>query len=83
MGETGVVKSRIWPTPKISDRGTLLMMVGYNHNSEADGYRMWYPGNNMVHLKRDTIWSKKMYHETTKQGAKIINSEANVRKIKV
>ena len=59
------------------------MMVGYNHNSEADGYRMWYPGNNMVHLNRDTIWSKKMYHETTKQSAKIINSEANVRKIKV
>ena len=33
--KAGLVKTRIWYTPKISYRGTVLMMVGYNHDSGA------------------------------------------------
>ena len=51
-GEAGVVNTRIWSTPKISDRATVCMMGGYNHNSGADLYRMWYPGNNRVRYTR-------------------------------
>ena len=75
------MKIRIWSTTKISYRGALCMMVGYNHGSGADGYRMWHPGTNRVHWTGDTIWLKKVYHETTKQGAKIIYSKTNVRNI--
>ena len=44
---------------------------------------MWHPGTNRVHWTRDTIWLNKIYHETTKKVAEIINSESNVRNIKV
>ena len=81
-GESGVTKIRIWSTTKIYYRGTLCIMVGYNHGSGADGYRMWHPGTNRVHWTRDTIWLKKVYHETTNQGSKIIYSERNVINIK-
>ena len=57
------------------------MMVGYNHGSGADEYRMWHPGTNRLHWTKDTIWLKKVYHETTNQGAKIIYSKPIVRNI--
>ena len=57
------------------------MMVGYNHDPGADGYRMWHSGINRVHRTRDTIWLNKIYHKTTKKGEKVINSEPNVGKI--
>ena len=58
-------------------------MVGYNQGTGADGYRMWNPCINRVPRTRDTIWLKKMYHKTKKQGEKVINSEPNVGKIEV
>ena len=61
-GEARVVKIRIWSTNKIYYRGALCMMVGYNHGSVADGYRMWHPGTNRENWTRDTIWLKKNYH---------------------
>ena len=75
------MKIRIWYTSKIAYRGALCMMFGYSHGSVVDGYRMWHPGTNRVHWTRNTIWLKKFYHETTNQGAKIIYSEPNIRKI--
>ena len=44
---------------------------------------IWNPGTNRVHSTRDIILLKKMYHETTKQGAEIINIKPNFRKIEV
>ena len=41
-GEAGVVKTRIWSTPKISERGTVCMVVGYNYYSGSYVYRMWH-----------------------------------------
>ena len=76
------MKIRIWSTTKISYRGALCTMFGYNHGSGADGYRMWYPGTNRVHWTRETIWLKKVYHEATNRGAKTIYSGPNVRNIK-
>ena len=61
-GEAGVVNTRIWSTPKISDRGVVCMVVGYNHGSGADVHRVWHPGTNMMHRNRDIILLKKMYH---------------------
>ena len=58
-------------------------MVGYNQGTGADGYRMWHPCISRLPRTRDTIWIKKMYHKTTKQGEKVINSEPNVGKIDV
>ena len=82
-GKTGVVKTRSWSTTNISYRGTVSMIVGYNHNSGEDVYSMWYPGTNRLHQTRDVIWLKKIYHEMMKQGAEVINSEPNVGSIKI
>ena len=70
-GESVVMNIRIWSTIKISYRGALCTMVGYNHGSGADGYRMWHPGTNRVHWTRYTIWLNKVYHETTNQGEQL------------
>ena len=80
-GEAGVVKTRSWPTPKSTEIVTVCMTVGYNQGTGVNGYLMWHPVINRVHQTRDTIWLKKMYHKTTKQGKKVINSEPNVGKI--
>ena len=38
--EAGVLKIKNIETPKIEDRGTTWMFVGYNTNSGSDVYRM-------------------------------------------
>ena len=47
-----VVKTRSWSTPKISYRGTVCMMVEYNHDSGSDVYRMCQPGTSRMHCTR-------------------------------
>ena len=68
----------MWSTPKIDDRDTVFIMVGYNHNSGSDVYRVWHIVTNRVHHTRHIIWWKKKYHETMTQFAEIINREPNV-----
>ena len=82
-GELEVVHKRRCSNPKISDRGTVCMMVRYNHDLGGNVYRMWHLGTNRVNHTRYIIWLKKMYHKTTKQDAEIINSKTNVGIIKV
>ena len=62
-GEAGTVTLKSKKTPKIDDRGVQCMMVGYDLDHEGDCYRMYDPITERVHLTRDIIWLKKMFHK--------------------
>jgi hypothetical protein len=48
-GEAGSIKTRVCGTPKIADRGTQCMMVGYSTDHAGDCYQMWDPVTGGVH----------------------------------
>ena len=61
--EAGTVKTRTKTTPKLNDRGTQCMFVGYAMDHEGDTYRMWNPETKMIMESRDVIWLNRMYFE--------------------
>lgn len=60
-GEAGTVKTRGKMTPKLADRGTQCMFVGYALDHAGDCYRMWDPKTGRIHVTRDIIWLKRMF----------------------
>ena len=67
-GEAGIVKSRTKTTPKMEERGTPAMLVGYNANSGSDVYRMWNPKMHRIFNTCDVLWLKLMYFKRTENA---------------
>ena len=55
-GEAGSIKTRVRGTPKIADRGTQCMMVGYSIDHAGDCYQMWDPVTGGIHDTRDVTY---------------------------
>lgn len=61
-GEAGTVKTKLIETPKLADRGTACMFIGYAMHHDGDCYKMWNPVTSRVHTTRDIIWLHRMFY---------------------
>ena len=52
-GEAGVVKLKTSTSPKMNNKGTTCMFVGYAKDRSNDSYLMWNVESNFVHVSRD------------------------------
>lgn len=43
------------------------MFVGYPKEHDSDTYEMWDPITGGIHVTRDVIWLKRMYHPDPKK----------------
>jgi hypothetical protein len=68
-GEAGVVKTKKSMDPKMNNRGTTCMFVGYAKDHPGDTYEMLNWNTMGVLTTRDVIWLDKMYFD--KQGKEI------------
>jgi hypothetical protein len=80
-GEAGTVKIKTDTTPKLGNRGTQCMFVGYATKSGGDVYRMWNPHTNRLMITRDIIWLKRMYFAP--EVPSVLTEVANPERIKV
>ena len=67
-GETGTVKTKSKRSSKITDRGTVCILVGYAAEHNGDCYEMWDPVKGSVHVTHDVVWLKKMYYKEQEGG---------------
>ena len=65
-GEAGTVKMKLIGTPKVVDRGTAMMFVGYTTTHDGDTYRMYNPTTRCLGTTRDIIWLRRMYYPSHK-----------------
>ena len=61
-GEAGVVTTKTKTTPKLNDRGTTCVFVGYSTDHARDCYDMWNPETGKVYQTHDVIWLRHMYY---------------------
>ena len=80
-GEAGTVKTKAKRSSKMSDRGTVCLLVGYAVDHDGDCYEMWDPVLGSVHVTRDVVWLKKMYYQE-KQGAETLVLEPTSVEVK-
>ena len=62
-GEAGTVKIKTSTSPKLNDKGTHCMFVGYTYNHPGDCYRMYDPKTGRTRETRDVIWLKRMFYQ--------------------
>ena len=62
-GEAGTVKIKTSMSPKLNDKGTHCMFVGYTYNHLGDCYRMYDPKTRRTRETRDIIWLKQMFYK--------------------
>ena len=62
-GEAGTVKIKTSMSPKLNDKGTHCMFVGYTYNHPGDCYRMYNLKTRRTHETRDIIWLKRMFYK--------------------
>ena len=62
-GEAGTVKIKTSTSPKLNDKGTHCMFVGYTYNHPGDCYRMYDPKTGRTHETHDVIWLKRMFYQ--------------------
>ena len=62
-GECGVVQTKKVGTPKLENRGTVCMFVGYADSHAGDFYRMYDEDIQRVHITRDVRWLHRMYYD--------------------
>ena len=62
-GEAGTVKIKTSMSPKLNDKGTHCMFVGYMYNHLGDCYRMYDPKTGRTHETCDIIWLKWMLYK--------------------
>jgi hypothetical protein len=60
-GEAGTVSLKEKKHPKVKDKGTAMMVVGYPHNHSLGTFNMWNPTTQRTHKTRDVIFLKCMY----------------------
>jgi hypothetical protein len=60
-GEAGVVKQKTATTPKILNKGTACVFVGYPENHGSGTYLMYNPQTKGVHTTRDVVFLRRMY----------------------
>jgi len=60
-GEAGTVKVKGKNHPKLADRGTTCIFVGYELKSGDDMFRMYNPNTKRILITRDVIWLRHMY----------------------
>ena len=61
-GEAGTVKMKLIGTPKVADRGTAMMFVGYATKHDGDTCRIYNPATKRLVTTRDIIWLRWMYY---------------------
>ena len=62
-GEAGVVKTKTQGTPKMQDRGSIYMFVGYSDNHSGDTYDMLNWKTRKITQTRDVYWLNRMYFQ--------------------
>ena len=62
-GKAGTVKIKTSTSPKLNDKGTHCMFVGYTYNRPGDCYRMYDPKTGRTQETRDIIWLKWMFYQ--------------------
>ena len=62
-GEAGVVKVKTKTSPKMVNRGTTCMFVGYAVNHSDGVYRIWNSDTNRILISRDVVWLKRMFYQ--------------------
>jgi hypothetical protein len=72
-GEAGVVKLKTSTSPKMNNKGTTCMFVGYAKDRSHDSYLMWNVENNYVYSSRDVIWLQRMYFQKRADAAEIVD----------
>ena len=55
-GEAGVVKVKTATRPKLEDKGTTCMFVGYPNNHPGDTYELLNWKTKRITVTRDVIW---------------------------
>ena len=63
FGEAGTVKTKLLSTPKVMDKGTQCMFIGYAKQHSGDTFRMYNPVTSGVHTTRDVIWLHRKYYQ--------------------
>ena len=77
-GETGTVKTKSKRSSKITDRGTVCILVGYAADHNGDCYEMWDPVKGSVHVTHDVVWLKKMYYKEQEGGETLVLEPTSV-----
>ena len=62
-GEAGTVKIKTSTSPKLNDKGTHCMFIGYTYNHPGDCYKMYDPKTGRTRETRDIIWLKQMFYQ--------------------
>ena len=78
FGEAGVVKFKTSTTPKILNKGTTCMFVGYPENHSANCWEMYNPKTKGVHTTCDVVWLRRMYFAKPNEGSEIAIAEEPV-----
>ena len=71
FGEAGVVKLKTKTTPKMLNKGTTCMFVGYPQNHGANCWLMYNPITKGTHVTRDVVWLRRMYYPSPRQPAEL------------
>ena len=70
-GKAGTVKIKTSTSPKLNDKGTHCMFIGYMYNHLGDCYKMYNLKTGRTHETRDIIWLKWRFYKPPPNQCKL------------